>query len=134
MILGVQGEQSTWAKLSAIKSNCGIEVCLDKCLRELEHQGRLAREEEAKKRREAGLAPSKIAEEGAEATGDTSEGDPAVMHMQSRHGLNTSPLAKSVTTLLALVSNPDLIDGQQTHHCAHAVTLPLYHLQDLSVV
>ena len=87
MILGVQGEQSTWAKLSAIKSNCGIEVCLDKCLRELEHQGRLAREEEAKKRREAGLAPSKIAEEGAEATGDTSEGDPVVMHMQSWHGL-----------------------------------------------
>lgn len=66
-----QGEQSTWAKLSAIKSNCGIEVCLDKCLRELEHQGRLAREEEAKKRREAGQAPSRLAEEGAAATGET---------------------------------------------------------------
>lgn len=70
-VLGLQGEQSTWAKLSAIKSNCGIEVCLDKCLRELEHQSRLAREDEAKKRREAGLAPSKIAEEGAAATGDS---------------------------------------------------------------
>lgn len=67
----VQGEQSTWAKLSAIKSNCGIEVCLDKCLRELEHQSRLAREDEAKRRREAGMAPSRIAEEGAAATGDT---------------------------------------------------------------
>lgn len=66
-----QGEQSTWAKLSAIKSNCGIEVCLDKCLRELEHQGRLAREDEAKKRREAGQPPSRVAEEGAAATGET---------------------------------------------------------------
>ena len=66
-----QGEQSTWAKLSAIKSNCGIEVCLDKCLRELEHQGRLAREDEAKRRREAGQAPSRVAEEGAAATGET---------------------------------------------------------------
>jgi len=46
-------------------------VCLDKCLRELEHQGRLAREEEAKKRQESGLAPSRVAEEGAAATGDT---------------------------------------------------------------
>ena len=59
-----------WAKLAAIKSNCGIEVCLDKCLRELEHQVRLAREEEAKGRREAGLVPSRIAEEGAAATGE----------------------------------------------------------------
>ena len=45
-------------------------MCLDKCLRELEHQSRLARENEAKKRREAGMAPSRIAEEGAAATGD----------------------------------------------------------------
>ena len=71
VVLRAQGEQSTWAKLSAIKSNCGIEVCLDKCLRELEHQSRLAREDEAKTRREAGMAPSRIAEEGAAATGDT---------------------------------------------------------------
>ncbi|KAL3151785.1 hypothetical protein ABBQ38_012757 [Trebouxia sp. C0009 RCD-2024] len=71
----LQGEQSTWAKLSAIKSNCGIEVCLDKCLRELEHQSRLAREDEANRRREAGMPPSRIAEEGAAATGDT-EGRP----------------------------------------------------------
>ena len=70
-LVDMQGEQSTWAKLSAIKCNCGVEVCLDKCLRELEHQSRLAREDEAKKRREAGLAPSKIAEEGAAATGES---------------------------------------------------------------
>ncbi len=74
----LQGEQSTWAKLSAIKSNCGIEVCLDKCLRELEHQGRLAREDEAKKRREAGQPPSRVAEEGAAATGET-EGETFVI-------------------------------------------------------
>ena len=46
-------------------------MCLDKCLRELEHQSRLAREDEAKRRREVGMAPSRIAEEGAAATGTT---------------------------------------------------------------
>ena len=27
-----QGEQSTWAKLSAIQANCGIETTLDACM------------------------------------------------------------------------------------------------------
>ena len=52
-------------------------MCLDKCLRELEHQSRLAREDEAKKRQDAGMAPSRIAEEGAAATGDAEGAEPA---------------------------------------------------------
>ena len=55
-------------------------MCLDKCLRELEHQGRLAREDEAKKRREAGQPPSRVAEEGAAATGET-EGETFVIFL-----------------------------------------------------
>ena len=73
----LQGEQSTWAKLSAIESNCGIEVCLDQCLRELELQGRQARQEEARQRYMSGLPPSKVAEEGAAATGEA-EGEHAI--------------------------------------------------------
>lgn len=73
----MQGEQSTWAKLSAIQANCGIEVCLDRCLKKLEQEGREAKLREARQRRNAGKAPSKLAEEGAAATGET-EGKAAV--------------------------------------------------------
>ena len=66
---GWQGEQQTWAKLSAIKANCGIEVCLDECLKKLEAEDKAARKAEAQKRQQAGLKPSRAAEEGAAAVG-----------------------------------------------------------------
>ena len=65
----LQGEQATWVKLSAIKSNCGIELCLDECLKQLEGEDRAARKAEAEKRQQAGLRPSRAAEEGAAAVG-----------------------------------------------------------------
>ena len=64
-----QGEQATWVKLSAIKSNCGIELCLDECLKQLEAEDKAARKAEAARRQQAGLRPSKAAEEGAAAIG-----------------------------------------------------------------
>ena len=35
VLLAVQGETATWAKLSAIHTNCGIEMMLDSCLTKL---------------------------------------------------------------------------------------------------
>lgn len=65
----MQGEQQTWLKLSAIKANCGIEVCLDQCLRQLEAEDKAARKAEAQRRQQSGLQPSRAAEEGAAAIG-----------------------------------------------------------------
>lgn len=64
-------------KLSAIKANCGIEVCLDECLRKLEAEDKAARKAEAERREEAGMKPSRAAEEGAAAVGpeDAEAGD-----------------------------------------------------------
>ncbi|KAL9239992.1 hypothetical protein vseg_014259 [Gypsophila vaccaria] len=38
-----QGRRCTWEKLSAIKSNCGIELALDECVAVLNHMRRLKR-------------------------------------------------------------------------------------------
>ncbi|XP_074306740.1 triacylglycerol lipase SDP1-like [Silene latifolia] len=38
-----QGRRCTWEKLSAIKSNCGIELALDECVTNLNHMRRLKR-------------------------------------------------------------------------------------------
>lgn len=37
----MQGRRCTWAKLSAIQANCGIELMLDECVIELNHQRHL---------------------------------------------------------------------------------------------
>ncbi|KAI3996776.1 hypothetical protein MKX01_041076 [Papaver californicum] len=41
-----QGRRCTWEKLSAIKSNCGIELALDECVALLNHMRRLKRSAE----------------------------------------------------------------------------------------
>ncbi|XP_065855789.1 triacylglycerol lipase SDP1 [Euphorbia lathyris] len=41
-----QGRRCTWEKLSAIKANCGIELCLDECVAILNHMRRLKRSAE----------------------------------------------------------------------------------------
>lgn len=41
-----QGRRCTWEKLSAIKANCGIELCLDECVVILNHMRRLKRSAE----------------------------------------------------------------------------------------
>lgn len=41
-----QGRRCTWEKLSAIKSNCGIELALDECVAILNHMRRLKRSAE----------------------------------------------------------------------------------------
>lgn len=41
-----QGRRGTWEKLSAIKGNCGIELCLDECVAILNHMRRLKRSAE----------------------------------------------------------------------------------------
>ena len=62
--------------LAAIKSNCGIELCLDECLKQLEAEDRAARKAEAERRQQAGLQPSRAAEEGAAALGpDSADAD-----------------------------------------------------------
>ena len=86
--LHLQGEQSTWAKMSAIECNCGIEVTLDRCLRKLEARARHARSNEIQLRRMAGMPRSAAAEEAAAASGQPSqeaqEGGWGALH--SRHG------------------------------------------------
>ncbi|DBA89645.1 TPA: hypothetical protein ACH3X2_004537 [Trebouxia sp. C0005] len=122
----LQGEQSTWAKLSAIQSNCGIEVCLDKCLRELEHQGRLAREDEAKKRREAGQPPSRVAEEGAAATGETEGGSPRRRQPGSQpsntaEGISSPRLGRSSSAGMGSGDSTTSGRGQPWHHVPRAL-------------
>lgn len=40
----MQGRRSTWAKLSAIQANCGIELMLDECVSELNRRRKALRE------------------------------------------------------------------------------------------
>lgn len=42
----MQGRRCTWAKLSAIQANCGIELMLDECVSELNRRRKLAKEAE----------------------------------------------------------------------------------------
>lgn len=51
-----QGRRCTWEKLSAIKANCGIELCLDECVAILNHMRRLKRSAERAAASSHGLA------------------------------------------------------------------------------
>ncbi|KAJ9181035.1 hypothetical protein P3X46_009210 [Hevea brasiliensis] len=51
-----QGRRCTWEKLSAIKANCGIELCLDECVAILNHMRRLKRSAERAAAASHGLA------------------------------------------------------------------------------
>lgn len=51
-----QGRRCTWEKLSAIKSNCGIELALDECVGILNHMRRLKRSAERAAAASHGLA------------------------------------------------------------------------------
>ncbi|XP_057997690.1 triacylglycerol lipase SDP1 isoform X2 [Hevea brasiliensis] len=51
-----QGSRCTWEKLSAIKANCGIEICLDECVAILNHMRRLKRSAERAAAASHGLA------------------------------------------------------------------------------
>ena len=42
----MQGRRATWAKLSAIQANCGIELMLDECVSELNRRRKVLREME----------------------------------------------------------------------------------------
>jgi TAG lipase/steryl ester hydrolase/phospholipase A2/LPA acyltransferase len=42
----MQGRRCTWAKLSAIQANCGIELMLDECVSELNRRRKIQRQAE----------------------------------------------------------------------------------------
>lgn len=57
-----QGELCTWAKMSAVQFNCGIEVTLDECLNQVSNQ----------ERQDALLSRGKVCREGGKSFADLS--------------------------------------------------------------